>query len=149
VLTAALEADEDKDRVRKAREHLHSRPFVACASIPVLGELTLHLLSALSRDRCGEIMERLHRHIANGNLVLFGLGDTKARVFRRAEDLEEAEPGLGHADAIIVACMLEDPAADVLYTTDPDIWGSVAVRKRARSRRKAVHELGRYGAARD
>jgi hypothetical protein len=141
-LRAALGAEDDRDLVKVARPLIVSGKLpVACASIPTLGELVLTLAQRYSKPAFSGFMDTLHGHVSSGRLVLFGVGDVSTETFSIASDIRAGDERVLPTDALIVACMLEDPRSDILITTDPDILACRGIQERARARRKKIHEL--------
>lgn len=141
VLLAALGYDEDVDLVRKARQFLHrtSGP-VACVSLPVLGEVSLKLLTVYDSDSEAVVYqahEDINRFLLAGKLVTFGLGPPDTPALRLAAQMQKEDGRISPTDAVVIASMLADPDAAALYSTD-EFVGSRVVQDLARECGKRV-----------
>ena len=115
-----------------------------CASIPALGELVLVLCrDRVGRSRISNAIDWIYQRVENGDSELFGLGDADAVIGEVATEIRRRDPLVSPTDAAIVACLFEDPEADVLYTTDGLLLENRTVVEMARERGKKLHEPGR------
>ncbi len=131
--------DDHPDRVRAARPLLFSRKqLIACASFPVLGELVNEVLTGQQKMSFLDVMGGLERRIRRKQLVTYGHGTPKTKVFDVASELRKKDYKLEVTDSLIVACAFEDADCQVLYTFDAKILESSAVREEARQRGKKV-----------
>lgn len=137
--------DEDLELREGARRLFHSgRQLLPCASIPALGELTLVLYQdRVGRDWITSAVDWVYQGVEHGNMELFGIGAPEAVVADVAAEIRSRDPLVSPTDAAIVACMFEDPEADVLHTTDGTLLENRSVTEMARERGKKLHELVR------
>jgi predicted nucleic acid-binding protein len=105
-----------------------------CVSFVALGELVNEVATQRKRLDLQEIARILEDRLAGGYLVTYGLGDPSTSVFESARELRGRERELTPCDAMIVACAIEDPDCDVLYTFDRLLLESPSIRQFAASR---------------
>jgi hypothetical protein len=158
VLRFALEADEDEDLIRAAKQLVRGEPRPrVCISGPALGELTLTLLRDDEQEHSGKwsfglVMERLQRYHDDGYMDIFPLGKRDDGVARLAAELMTGstmwagDPDLNPMDALIVACCLKDDIASGIHTTDSRIILSPSVQAACKHYGKEVFQLRSEGA---
>ena len=141
VVLHALGIDRDPDLHRPAKDLFFSgKQLVACLSIPTLGELALKVAEKQGRKGVPAAMDWVFERNEEGRLVFFGVEDESA--FWTAAEIRSHDARIGPTDALIVAYMIHDSAADVLYTTDGPVLESDALLATLREKGKKVLPLG-------
>jgi hypothetical protein len=110
-------------------------------SLAALGELVATLAKDAGAAEFSARMDMLHKHIREGRLLIYGLGDRDRKAAELVVSLMERDGLLDPTDAVIVACMLTDEEADLLYTTDLKVLTSKVIAVEARSLGKTLRNL--------